>query len=153
MKTPRVKDFDPNAKVPPLKSSLDHMPSIVEPKSKSKKDTDISPLSINNNQQPENIAKVNNYEEKPNSIIKDVHPVPRPVRGTVPQGVPPTVPLIPKVKRLISQRQPFDIYEDQYQNFKKIADAERGFINGRGMSQMVREALDDYLKKHGSPRK
>ena len=153
MKTPRVKDFDPNAKVSPLKSSLDHMPSIVKSKPNSKRDKGISPLPINNNQQPENIAKVTNDEKKPNPVIKDVHPVPRPVRGTVPQGVPPTVPLIPKVKRLIRQRQPFDIYEDQYQDLKKIADAERGFINGRGMSQMVREALDDYLKKHGSPRK
>jgi len=67
-------------------------------------------------------------------------PVPRPVRGTV--------PLIPKTKRLIRQRQPFDIYEDQYQRLKKIADTEREYVNGRGMSQMVREALDNYLKEH-----
>lgn len=32
MKVPRVKDFDPNAKVPTLKSSLDSMPSIKKPK-------------------------------------------------------------------------------------------------------------------------
>ncbi len=33
MKTPRVKDFDPNAKeVPVLKSSLDNMPVIQKPK-------------------------------------------------------------------------------------------------------------------------
>jgi hypothetical protein len=73
-------------------------------------------------------------------------PVPRPVRGTV----PPTVPLIPKVKRLIKQRQPFDIYEDQYERLKKIAGSERAFINGRGMSQMVREAIDNYLRDHCS---
>ena len=62
--------------------------------------------------------------------------VPLPVR--VP--VPPTLPLVPKVKRPIKQRQPFDIYEDQYQTLKKIADTERDFVNGRGMSQMVRDA-------------
>jgi hypothetical protein len=33
MKTPRVKDFDPNSKeVPVLKSSLDNMPVIQKPK-------------------------------------------------------------------------------------------------------------------------
>jgi hypothetical protein len=73
-------------------------------------------------------------------------PVPRPVRGTV----PPTVPLIPKVKRLIRQRQPFDIYEDQYERLKKIAESEREFVNGRGMSRMVREAIDNYLRDHCS---
>jgi hypothetical protein len=45
----------------------------------------------------------------------------------------------------MKQRQPFDIYEDQYARLKEIADSERGFVNGRGMSQMVREAIDAYL--------
>jgi hypothetical protein len=78
-----------------------------------------------------------------------------PPRGPhgVPYGVleevPPAVPLIPKKpKRPIRQRQPFDIYEDQYQALKKIATAERGFENGRSMGQMVREAIDEYLKTH-----
>ena len=74
---------------------------------------------------------------------------PEPVR--VP--VPPPVPLVPKAKRLMKQRQPFDIYEDQYQRLKKIAEAEKDFVNGRGMSQMVREAIDNYLRDHGSPEK
>jgi hypothetical protein len=73
-------------------------------------------------------------------------PVRVPVRVRV--GVPPPVPLIPKVKRVIRQRQPFDIYEDQYQQLKKIAEEEKGFENGRGMSQMVREAIDTYFKDH-----
>src|SRR5688500_2481309 len=39
----------------------------------------------------------------------------------VPEGVPPAVPLKPKKpKRPIRQRQPFDVYEDQYQALKKI---------------------------------
>jgi hypothetical protein len=32
MKTSRVTDFDPDAKAPTLKSSLDHMPTIEKPK-------------------------------------------------------------------------------------------------------------------------
>ena len=76
---------------------------------------------------------------------------PHGVRYRVPEGVPPTVPLIPKKpKRPIRQRQPFDIYEDQYQVLKKIATAERGFENGRSMGQMVREAIDEYLKTHNA---
>jgi hypothetical protein len=55
---------------------------------------------------------------------------------------------VPKVRRPIRQRQPFDIYEDQYQQLKKIAEAEKGFVNGRGMSHMVREAIDQYLRDH-----
>jgi|SRR6516162_4001864 hypothetical protein len=78
-------------------------------------------------------------------------------RGTVPppvpQGVPQAVPLVPKVRRPIRQRQPFDIYEDQYEQLKSIAAAERGFVNGRGMSQMVRDAIDQYLRDHASPKK
>jgi hypothetical protein len=67
------------------------------------------------------------------------------------EGVPPIVPLIPKKpKRPIRQRQPFDIYEDQYQDLKKIATAEKGFENGRSMGQMVREAIDVYLKTHNA---
>jgi hypothetical protein len=71
----------------------------------------------------------------------------------VPHGVPHPLPLIPKVKRPIRQRQPFDIYEDQYQSLKNIADAEKGFVNGRGMSHMVRVAIDQYLRDHGSTKK
>lgn len=69
---------------------------------------------------------------------------PHTVRGPVPQGVPPIL----KVKRPIRQRQPFDIYEDQYHALKKIADAERDYVNGRNMSQMVRQAIDNYLKEN-----
>jgi len=76
--------------------------------------------------------------------------VPRTERGTVPRPVPQGVPLIPKVKRLIKQRQPFDIFEDQYERLKKIAASERAFVNGRGMSQMVREAIDNYLRDYCS---
>jgi hypothetical protein len=76
--------------------------------------------------------------------------VPPPVPRTVPRTDPPAAGLMPKVKRPMKQRQPFDIYEDQYAKLRKIADAERGFVNGRGMSQMVREAIDAYLAADAS---
>jgi hypothetical protein len=94
---------------------------------------------------PESPAKPNNADEVG---------VPPPVPLGVPHTVPRPGPLIPKqARRPIRQRQPFDIYEDQYQSLKKIADAEREFMNGRGMSQMVREAIDHYLRDHTSSKK
>ena len=86
-------------------------------------------------------------------VVKEADPqgVPPGILEGVLEGVPPTVPLIPKKpKRPIRQRQPFDIYEDQYHALKKIATAERAFENGRSMGQMVREAIDAYLKTHNA---
>jgi hypothetical protein len=74
--------------------------------------------------------------------------VPPPVPRTVPRTGSPTDHLTPKVKRPMKQRQPFDIYEDQYARLKDIADSERGFVNGRGLSQMVRDAIDAYLESN-----
>jgi hypothetical protein len=79
--------------------------------------------------------------------------VPPPVPRPGPRTVPGSDHLIPKVKRPMRQRQPFDIYEDQYERLKQIADSERNFVNGRGMSQMVREAIDTYLAANFSPSK
>ena len=84
---------------------------------------------------------------KPNTLVKEEDKtvgVPQPVPRTVPR----TVPLIPKVKRPLKQRQPFDIFEDQYEKLKRISEAEKGFENGRSMSQMVRDAIDQYLIDH-----
>ena len=46
----------------------------------------------------------------------------------------------------MKQRQPFDIFEDQYEKLKRIAETEKEFENGRSMSQMVRDAIDQYFK-------
>jgi hypothetical protein len=70
--------------------------------------------------------------------------VPPPVRDTV----PPIQPLIPKIRRAMKQRQPFDIFEDQYEKLKRIAETEKEFENGRSMSQMVRDAIDQYFINH-----
>lgn len=89
---------------------------------------------------------------KPHKLIEssDMQGVPPPVPCTVPRTEPLKDVLVPKVKRSMKQRQPFDIYEDQYTQLKQIADSERGFVNGRGMSQMVREAIDAYLTARSS---
>ena len=110
MKTPRIKDFDPNLKeVPELKSSFDKMPVIQKPKSQ--------------------VTEVKNK------------PVP-PVR------VVPLVPLVPLVqpqKRVMKQRHPFDIYQDQYDSLKELSVEDRKKGGFGSMSAMVREAIDNYI--------
>jgi len=71
------------------------------------------------------------------------------------EPVPP-VPVVPGVrvvpssatgKRQIKRRQPFDIYEDQDDELRKLSLEDR-MQGGQGsMSKMVREALDDYIAK------
>jgi hypothetical protein len=74
--------------------------------------------------------------------------VPQGVPPPVPGTVPPIQPLIPKIRRAMKQRQPFDIFEDQYEKLKRIAETEKEFENGRSMSKMVRDAIDEYLINH-----
>jgi hypothetical protein len=78
-------------------------------------------------------------EKKPTTHNEDFEGVPPTVPLPVRVPVPPTLPLVPKVKRPIKQRQPFDIYEDQYEQLKSIAEAERNFVNGRGMYNVPRK--------------
>ncbi len=68
------------------------------------------------------------------------------------QPVPyPSTPVprttVPLARRKIKQRHPFDIYQDQYDELKRISFEEvaRGGIGS--MSSMVREAIDMYLTK------
>jgi hypothetical protein len=45
----------------------------------------------------------------------------------------------------MKQRQPFDVYEDQYEELKAIAEGERAQGLPGSMSRMVREGIDMYL--------
>jgi hypothetical protein len=112
-------------------------------------DSPTPPIKEVEQSDKENVPPAGNKPVKHQETSEGVPPtVPLPVR--VP--VPPTL-LVPKIKRPIRQRQPFDIYEDQYEKLKNIADNERNFVNGRGMSQMVREAIDLYLSNQSSSKK
>jgi hypothetical protein len=107
MKTPRVKDFDPNSKeIPVLKSSFENMPVIQKPKP------------------PGGEAKI--------------IPVP-PVR------VVPLVPPSQPQKRVMKQRHPFDIYQDQYDSLKELSVEDRKQGGVGSMSAMVREAIDKLI--------
>jgi hypothetical protein len=66
--------------------------------------------------------------------VRVVPPVP-PVRGT------------PPVKRVMKQRHPFDIYQDQYEALQQLALEERKQGGIGSMSAMVREAIDELIAK------
>ena len=122
MKTPRVTDFDPDAKVPALKSPLEGMPAIGKPPQK-KPSAPPPPVA----------------EEKPE--VPASHPVPERVNART--------PVRPNGKRIIT-RNSFEIYEDQMDALRKLSLAEKMEGKLGSMSQMVREAIDAYLKEKSS---
>src|SRR5712664_1824664 len=128
MKMPRVHDFDPDAKIPELGSPMDNFPSIQRPKQ-------LADVSKNSSQ-----PVANKPRQTPITPVPQ-YPVPYPSTHT-PYGVPH--PVSP-IKRRMRQRQPFDVYEDQYETLKKVADDERAQGLPGSMSRMVREGIDMYL--------
>ena len=142
MKTPRVTDFDPDAKVPVLKSSLDNMPSIERRKPLDQK-VDRSPSqSISNQQHKKTIVKSEQTNNSPATVVRDVRPV-FPVRPVLP--VPP--------KRVMKQRWPVDIYQDQYESLQRLALEDRMQGGVGSMSAMVREALDKLINEKNDLKK
>jgi hypothetical protein len=119
MKAPRIRDFDPDAKLPTLKSSLDNMPSIVKqlPTPPPGKAPELGP---------------DNQEQRANRPLSE-----RPNAAT---------PVRPNGKRIIT-RNSFEIYEDQMDSLRKLSYEEKMEGKLGSMSNMVREAIDNYLRK------
>ncbi len=129
MKTPRVKDFDPNAKEPTLKSSLESMPSIEKPTlQKSTHSPIISP-------------PLSESREQDISLNQSIQHEPERANARTIQR--------PNGKRIIT-RNSFEIYEDQMDSLRKIAFKEKMEGKVGSMSAMVREAIDTYIKKGSS---
>jgi hypothetical protein len=121
MKTPRVTDFDPDAKVPTLKSPLEGMPAIGKPPRPKPQDFP-----------PEKAEKPAN---QPSQVIPERENARTPVR--------------PNGKRIIT-RNSFEIYEDQMDALRKLSLQEKMEGKLGSMSQMVRDAIDAYLKEKSS---
>jgi hypothetical protein len=120
MKTPRITDFDPDAKVPTLKSSLDSMPSIQKPHHiTTPPDRQTTPPRISTNTQP--------HTAKPTK----------------------TLPVSTSRKRLYVRRT-FDFYDDQITYLTRRSLEERLAGREISMNEMVREALDDWIQKQTS---
>jgi hypothetical protein len=121
MKTPRVTDFDPDAKVPSLKSPLEGMPAIGKPPRPRPQDS------------PRQEAE--RPSTQPSQAI--------PERGHA------RTPVRPNGKRIIT-RNSFEIYEDQMDALRKLSLEEKMEGKLGSMSHMVREAIDAYLKSKSS---
>jgi hypothetical protein len=130
MKTPRVTDFDPDAKVPTLKSPLEGMPTIGKPRRQISQDSPTAPR-----EEPE----------------QKVSTLPISDRATARPGDEPTNRPPDRVtnKRLLVRRG-FEWYEDQLAALKRLSLQEQLEGKEGSMSAMVREALDDYLKKRSA---
>src|SRR3954447_23154010 len=134
MKTPRVKDFDPDAKVPNLKSTLENMPSIQKP------------TNLNTTPLAKKIDRIENTENSTGTTRnKEEIPPVRDVRGA--RDVPP-VPL----KRIMKSRWPIDIYHDQYDSLKNLALEDRMQGGAGSMSAMIREAIDKLIAERKGKR-
>ncbi len=117
-----MQDFDPDAKVPTLKSPLEGMPAIGKPPPRS---APASPPPVE--------------ETKPDA------PTPSPI----PERVNARTPVRPSGKRIIT-RNSFEIYEDQMDALRKLSFQDKMEGKLGSMSQMVREAIDAYLKEKSS---
>jgi hypothetical protein len=71
-------------------------------------------------------------------------PVP-PVRVVPPVPQVRAVPPTPSTKRVMKQRHPFDIYQDQYESLCDLALEERKQGGVGSMSALVREAIDKII--------
>jgi len=127
MKTPRVKDFDPDAKVPALKSPLEGMPTIGKPPRAIPLDSPTPTREV-----PEEKTETQSLTDRPTGRPSDEATYRPPDRVTN--------------KRLLVRRG-FEWYEDQLAALKRLSLQEQMDGKEGSMSAMVREALDDYLKK------
>ena len=88
-------------------------------------------------------------EPQSSTPVRDVPPV----RPVPPEPLEREVLPVPRMKRVMKQRHPFDIYHDQYETLKHLADEDRRQGGLGSMSAMVREAIDVYLQTKKKPQK
>jgi hypothetical protein len=121
MKTPRVTHFHPDANTPTLKSSLDNMPSIQ------KRHVPQAPL----------------VDQPVKTSLSVTAVIPNKTARTV---VPPAPSQHISAKRTFLRRT-FDFYEDQIAFLKRESLQERLAGREKGMNEMVREAIDEWINK------
>jgi hypothetical protein len=115
MKTPRVNDFDPNAKLPELGSPMDHLPAIQKPPAK--------PVP------PPFTLPITDQQEKTSRA----------------SGSPSVRAYARTPVRRQLTRYAFEFYQDQVEELRRISLEEKIQGGKGSMSEMVREAIDKYL--------
>jgi len=125
MKTPRVHDFDPNAKLPELASPLDNLPAIKPPVKYN------SPVSLK--QELENATHSTElHEQLPFFKAQTERPNDRtPERSNV---------------RRTRRRASYELYYDQIEAIQRLALEDKLQGGSGNQSEMVRTAIDEYLK-------
>jgi hypothetical protein len=100
----------------------------------------VDAFVVNKKHVPELKSSLDNMPaiEKPKSAVTP----PAPVRPAQPIRTGTETP-----KRKIKTRHPFDIYEDQLEELRKLSMEDRMQGGYGSMSAMVREALDAYIAK------
>src|SRR5437588_8386475 len=128
MKMPRVHDFDPNAKLTELDSPLDNLPTIRPPIKKS---------AIPSLQQEIDKATHTTELHEQSAYFKPLEKTELPNERT---------PERSNVRRT-HRRASYELYTDQIEAIQRIA-LEDKLQGGTGnQSEMVRTAIDEYLKK------
>jgi hypothetical protein len=82
--------------------------------------------------------KAHNQHGTPNPVL--------PVLGVLPVLPVPPVPGVP-LKRVMKERWPVNIYQDQYESLQQLALEERKQGGMGSMSAMVREAIDKLISE------
>jgi hypothetical protein len=124
-----------SSKRPPLE--LDDLTNNLKQSSGRGVDAFFSPQSV---PQEEGKQVIHEVQDEKDSHEETQHPVP-----PVPV-VPPVLP-VPGVppKRVMKERWPVNIYHDQYQSLRQLADEDRRQGGMGSMSAMVREAIDKMI--------
>jgi len=95
---------------------------------------------------PSPIQKTVVKKESRTDNIKVKKEIPVPITPQVPPvWVETPTPKIEAGKRVIKQRHPFDIFQDQYEDLRNFSLDEKRDGSLGSMSAMVRDALDTYI--------
>ena len=115
-----------SSKRPPLE--LDDLTNNLKQSSGRGVDAFFSPQSV---PQEEGKQVIHEVQDEKDSHEETQHPV-------------PPVPVVPP-KRVMKERWPVNIYHDQYQSLRQLADEDRRQGGMGSMSAMVREAIDKMI--------
>ena len=91
-------------------------------------------------------TRVQPEDSKPTPLPEESINQERQSSTTIPERVNARTPVRPNGKRIIT-RNSFEIYEDQMDSLRKLSLQEKMEGKLGSMSQMVREAIDEYLLK------
>ena len=128
MKTPRVQDFDPNAKVPELASPLDNLPAIKPPVKKP-----VIPFiqqERDNTSHPSELPGQSVYFKPQEKTDRATERPPERSNG-----------------RRTRRRASYELFTDQIEAIQRIAFEDKLQGGAGNQSEMVREAIDTYLKQ------